>query len=432
MKEPIRIAILEFPGTNCEQETAEAVIRAGMQPSYHRWNMDRDNLADFDGYIIPGGFSYEDRSRSGVIAAGDPVLTALKAESRKGKPVLGICNGAQILVESGMVPGIEGYRIGAALAENRRIADGKLQGTGFYNAWVHMRTDANVKPNAFTLQQTDEPVMRIPAAHAEGRFEFPDELLGEIEQQGLIAYRYCDPRGNLSPDFPHNPNGSAANCAGVLNAEGNIMALMPHPERTPAGDSVFSAMREYILRRSEKEISSISFLPSHLGAKPDALQPYRRDPQTRELVIGMIITDNAAVSVEQALRSQGAAVSVHRYIHWEIEFDPGTSEDQKDLIGEQILAAGELYNPNKEYPAAIETSAYDYCALVRQKEDTRGEHVHFTLTNWFSIQGVTRITSGVLWVIRPDTTAQARQSLRIAKASGLLANPISHRSWMYE
>jgi phosphoribosylformylglycinamidine synthase len=432
VKEPIRIAILEFPGTNCEQETSEAVIRAGMQPSYHRWNMDRKNLAEFDGYIIPGGFSYEDRSRSGVIAAGDPVLTVLKEESRKGKPVLGICNGAQILVESGMVPGIEDYRIGAALAENRRIADGKIQGTGFYNAWVNIKADPHVEPNAFTPETDNESVMRIPAAHAEGRFEFPEELLTEIEQRGLVAYRYTDPKGNVSPDFPHNPNGSTANCAGLLNAEGNIMALMPHPERTAAGDSVFSAMREYILARRKKVISSIAFLSSHLGAKPEALQPYRRDPQTRELIIGMIITDNAAVSVEQALRSQKAAVSVNRYVHWEIEFEPGTSEDQKDLIIEQVIATGELYNPNKEYPATIETAAADYRVLVRQKTDTKGEHVHFTLTNWFSIVGVTRITSSILWVISPDETGHIQQSLQIVESSGLLANPISHRSWMYE
>jgi phosphoribosylformylglycinamidine synthase len=210
------------------------------------------------------------------------------------------------------------------------------------------------------------------------------------------------------------------------------MALMPHPERTAGGDSVFSAMREYILRQRTKKISSISFLSSHLGAKPEALPPYRRDPQTRELIIGMIITDNAAVSVEQALRSQKAAVSVSRYVHWEIEFDPGTSEDQKDLIIEQVIATGELYNPNKEYPATIETATPDYRVLVRQKTDTKGEHVHFTLTNWFSIQGVTRITSGVLWVIRPDETAHIQQSIQIVESSGLLANPISHRSWMYE
>lgn len=130
------IGVIQFPGTNCERETSEAIRRAGMQPVSHRWNMSIQRLSSYDGFVIAGGFSYEDRSRSGIIAAQDPIMDAIKIESEKGKPVLGICNGAQILVESGMVPGIEGYLPGAALTTNRRVEQGTLLGTGFYNAWI--------------------------------------------------------------------------------------------------------------------------------------------------------------------------------------------------------------------------------------------------------------------------------------------------------
>src|SRR3990167_2794541 len=103
-----------------------------------------------DGYIIVGGFSYEDRSRAGVIAALDPVMLEIKAQSESGKPILGICNGAQILVETGLVPGIENNRVGMVLTENKRVVDGKILGTGYYNAWINMRLSDHYQRNVFT------------------------------------------------------------------------------------------------------------------------------------------------------------------------------------------------------------------------------------------------------------------------------------------
>lgn len=432
MKGTIRIAVIEFPGTNCEQETAEAIIRAGMEPVYHRWNMSHKLLEAYDGFIIPGGFSYEDRSRSGVIASQDPLILKLREQSEAGKPILGICNGAQILVESGLVPGIEGYRIGAALAENRRMQDGKIQGTGFYNAWVNIIADQESRNSAFIDKGSHQSPMTMPAAHAEGRFTFTPEVLETIRQRGLIAFRYCDESSTSSPEFPVNPNGSQDNCAGLFNAAGNAMALMPHPERTHGGDRIFTAMRSYIERNRELKPEYPEFLPKELAALSREPERYAAPSDCREIIVGLIITDNAAVSVEQALRSQGADVSVKRYVHWEICFEPGLTEDEQDNVIEQIAKSGELYNPNKEYETKIEPEENDYCRLVRQHEDTRGEHVSFTLTNWFSIRGITSIRHGIIWSIHPDKATDNWKSVEIIETSHLLANPISYRSLKYE
>src|SRR5579862_899572 len=122
----MRIGVIQFPGSNCERETMLAIKRAGMQPIEFLWNEAKEKLNDMDGYVIVGGFSYEDRSRAGIIAALDPIMQEIKMQSEKGKPILGICNGAQILVETGLVPGLENNKIGMVLTENKRIADNKI------------------------------------------------------------------------------------------------------------------------------------------------------------------------------------------------------------------------------------------------------------------------------------------------------------------
>src|SRR5947209_6317167 len=125
----MRIAIIQFPGSNCERETLLAVKRAGMIPQEFLWNESTEKLADFAGYIIVGGFSYEDRSRAGIIAALDPVMQILRQQSQLGRPILGICNGAQILVEAGLVPGLESDKLGLVLTENKRVQQGHVLGT---------------------------------------------------------------------------------------------------------------------------------------------------------------------------------------------------------------------------------------------------------------------------------------------------------------
>ncbi len=124
------IAIIQFPGSNTERETLMACHRAGLNPVEFLWNEAPEKLSKFDGFVIVGGFSYEDRSRSGIIASLDPIMKQVRIEADFGKPVLGICNGAQILVESGLVPGLKDHRLGIAMTDNKRIKDGGVIGVG--------------------------------------------------------------------------------------------------------------------------------------------------------------------------------------------------------------------------------------------------------------------------------------------------------------
>ena len=201
----MKIAIIQFPGSNCERESMLAVKRAGMESFEFLWNMPSENLINCDGYFIVGGFSYEDRSRAGIIASLDPVIKVLRQEADKGKPVLGICNGAQILIETGLVPGLKNNNLGMALAANEKKKKGELIGTGFYNGWVNIIPSTESDKSAFTSQLKQNEILRIPVAHAEGRFVTSPSIMKIIKDNHLDTFCYCTTKGGLDLDFPVNP-----------------------------------------------------------------------------------------------------------------------------------------------------------------------------------------------------------------------------------
>ncbi|MDO9694732.1 MAG: phosphoribosylformylglycinamidine synthase I, partial [Candidatus Latescibacteria bacterium] len=217
-----RIAVLQLPGMNCEDESARALAAAGARPEIFRWTRPAAELAGFDGYLVPGGFSYQDRVRAGAVAAKDPLLEALLAADAAGKPILGICNGCQVLVEAGLVPGLARGRIEVALAPNR--IPGRR---GYFSRWVVLEAVAGSRCRFLDgLPRT----LPVPIAHAEGRFTHEDPAyFARLRDDGLLAYRYAAAR----PDGggPGNPNGSLLATAAITNPAGNVLAMMPHPER---------------------------------------------------------------------------------------------------------------------------------------------------------------------------------------------------------
>ncbi|ARG98367.1 phosphoribosylformylglycinamidine synthase I [Legionella micdadei] len=417
----IRIGLIQFPGSNCERETALAVKRAGMEPVEFLWNEPLEKLRSLDGYIIVGGFSYEDRSRAGIIAALDPVIQEIKAQSEKRKPILGICNGAQILVESGLVPGLENHHQSIALTENKRILDGKIVGTGFYNSWVHMRLSTNHQHNAFTHYLTPADFIYLPIAHAEGRFLMDESLLDTIEKQGLNLFQYCDAEGNIINNFPINPNGSAGNIAAVSNQQGNILAMMPHPERTPNGDAIFTSMRDYIADNRNQTGYTI-----HQSKNPIKPQHFDKIPGSHLCLVKLIITDNQALTVQKTLRRLGFPVTVNRFEHWEIDCD--SAEGLKILNQSELL-----YSPRKEH----EVPATEFCTnnavsiLVRPKEDLKGQQTLQTLKTHYLVQQVKQIKHGVVWQFKSEDADLTRLIDAILLTS-IIGNPYAHEHYIYQ
>lgn len=414
----MRIAVVQFPGSNCERETMLAIKRADMEAIEFLWNESLDKLRNCDGFVIVGGFSYEDRSRAGIIAALDPVMNELKAQSDQGKPILGICNGAQILVESGLVPGLEDSKTGVALTTNKRIANGKILGTGFYNAWINLRLSAHYQRNAFTRYLKPQDIMRIPVAHAEGRFVMSQALWHEIEMQGLHVLQYCNEQGEIIDQFPVNPNGSMHNIAALTNKAGNVMAMMPHPERSINGNPIFQSMRDYIATGAHIKTTELSYYP-----RQHKFPVYKKTVTSEECIIDLIITDNEALTVQNTLNQLGIPVSVARQIHWEI------STPSADVI-QKVKKTGLLYNERKE----IETQPHRQASkslLVRAKEDLLGQKTLQTLQNHFLIRDIHALQHGVLWHFSCKEGDISHWMDCILKTN-ILFNPNAHDCYHYE
>jgi phosphoribosylformylglycinamidine synthase subunit PurQ / glutaminase len=235
------VAIIQLTGSTHEHEIILAIERANMTPVKFLQNEPRDKLLNCQGYIITGG-----------VTAQDPLLQLIREQSEIGKPVLGIGDGAKILVESGLVPGIEDHKVGMALADNLR---------GYCDDWVHMRLTDEYQYNAFTRHLKPKQVLRVPFAHSEGRFVIPKALLLEMQVNGLNVFQYCDEKGKVTDEFPVNPSGSVNNIAAVSNKNGNVMAMMPHPECTPEGDAIFNSMREYITEGYKQHAQPLAYYP---------------------------------------------------------------------------------------------------------------------------------------------------------------------------
>ena len=211
----MKVGVVVFPGSNCDHDTYHVLKHVCGQEARFVWHKDSD-LSGLDAVVLPGGFSYGDYLRTGAIARFSPVMGAVKQFASQGGPVLGICNGFQILQEAGLLPG--------AMLRNRTVK--------FLSQPVHVRVERDD-----TIATAGVPigtVMTMPIAHGEGNFFMPDPELDRLEADGQVVFRYVDVAGRL--DDAANVNGSARAIAGVCNRSRNVVGLMPHPERASEGE----------------------------------------------------------------------------------------------------------------------------------------------------------------------------------------------------
>jgi phosphoribosylformylglycinamidine synthase I len=206
----MKFAVVQFPGSNCDQDCIHALNAIQGATAEYVWHKD-SSLEGFDAVVLPGGFSYGDYLRSGAIARFSPIMRSLKSFAAGGGIVIGICNGFQILCESGLLPG--------ALVRNR--------GLHFICEHVRVRIERHNSP--FTNAAWTGAVLHLPIAHGEGCYFADDVILHRLELEGRVLLRYCDARGRTTDAA--NPNGSKDNIAGICNEDRNVFGLMPHPER---------------------------------------------------------------------------------------------------------------------------------------------------------------------------------------------------------
>lgn len=212
----MKIGIVVFPGSNCDYDCLTSLRRLAKEQGLSNvevdfvWHKDT-NPGKFDAYVLPGGFSYGDYLRCGAIARFSPVMEEVCRHVKEGRPVIGICNGFQILCEAGLLPG--------ALYMNKNL--------NFICEHVFLRTERN--DTIFTKDCAEKEVLNIPIAHGEGNYYADDATLEKLEAENLVAFRYCTEDGIVTPEI--NPNGSRNNIAGIYNEARTVLGMMPHPER---------------------------------------------------------------------------------------------------------------------------------------------------------------------------------------------------------
>lgn len=206
----MRFGVIVFPGTWSDRDCCHAVGDVLKQPVSYVWHKETD-LSAFDCVILPGGFSYGDYLRPGAIARFSPVMAAVERFAAQGKLVIGICNGFQILCEAGLLPGV-------------LLSNAHLQ---YRCQWVNLKVENVSTP--FSSACKKGQVLRIPISHHDGNYYADEETLNELESTGRVVFRYCTPDGAVTPDA--NPNGALHNIAGIVNKQGNVLGMMPHPER---------------------------------------------------------------------------------------------------------------------------------------------------------------------------------------------------------
>lgn len=206
----MKFAVVVFPGSNCDADCFHVISEVLHEEVEYVWHQETD-VSKFDCVILPGGFSYGDYLRTGAIARFSPVMNAVLQFAKKGGLVLGICNGFQILLEAGLLPG--------AMLRNNSLK--------FICKYIHIRSENVNTP--FSNQCKVGESLRIPIAHGEGNYFVDEATLQKMKQKGQIVFKYCDEAGHVTQES--NPNGSLENIAGITNEEGNVLGMMPHPER---------------------------------------------------------------------------------------------------------------------------------------------------------------------------------------------------------
>ncbi len=207
----MRFGVVVFPGTWSDTDCYYVVKDILGQDADYVWHQER-SLNTYDCVVLPGGFSYGDYLRAGAIARFSPVMTALQDFADAGGLVIGICNGFQILCEAGLLPGV--------LRRNQHLE--------YRCQWTNLRTERT--DTAFSRRCQPGQVLQVPVSHGEGNYFADDATLGRLEEEGRVLFRYCGPDGTVTK--ADNPNGSAHNIAGILNDQGNVLGMMPHPERS--------------------------------------------------------------------------------------------------------------------------------------------------------------------------------------------------------
>ncbi len=397
--------MLTFPGNNCETETVRALKTQGFQSEVFLWNREPNELKNFDGVVIPGGFSFEDRGRSGIVSSQEPIFSTLHEMANAGTPILGICNGAQMLVESGLILSDGNTIPTLALLDNKRTNEaGEILGTGFYHSYRTLKP-VNTKTPFSNFSEN----IHIPIAHGEGRFTFTPEMEKEVLSKNLIVFTYVNEKGEADTHYPTNPNGSFQNAAAICNPQGNVVALMPHPERNKNGNPVFVSLWNYFQNKETVELNNETLSVTDF----ENIVPQKINKNEIVVLVRLKISDKTEKTFINVLDED----NIKRREKWGFYIDSTASTEEKIKTISRVISSGELVNLNKQWVVAkIDGEWYDWtdshtfeksdarfieenCFIVEAKEDFKGQEKQQHLSHVLADANIQNIKYGVCWEV---------------------------------
>lgn len=387
-----KVAIIYFPGSTGISSVQRALTAVGLAHERVLWNT-TDSLNSYDAFILPAGCSYGNRIRPGVVAAHTAMMRQLKQAAGHGKPILGIGNGCQILIEAGVLPGVEPAVLAGATTMNVRKQAQDIIGVEFYHSKVYVKHVVADRRTVFTNGLPIGTVLPARVADTAGCFTFPEELALELERNQQIVLKYCTAEGAVLNDFPTNPNGAMWGIAGLCNPAGNVVGYIPELERDDQGTVMFAGLQRSLTR---------PFVPS---GKPLQWQPgtatvkrYHPSVESLNIYVESAQTICAARMAEALLRQRDFHVNVQCKRYWEIWHD--VDKQQLEVITKALVASSVLLNDAiDQYTVQLAPAGEAVRILVRDMNDYKGKYAIQQLRQKNSTLEINNIIQGTLWEV---------------------------------
>ena len=441
-----RVVILQIPGVNCEYETARILEAVGLEARIVRSNEPASVLGEFDAYVLPGGFAFQDRIRAGAVAAKLPAVERIAAESERGKPVLGICNGAQVLVEAGLVPGLRPGHVEMALAPNHAP-----RRQGYLCRWVRVRAEEGPGRKIWGSALPLGEIAPLPMAHGEGRFETADpEVLSRIQKEGLALFRYVDAAGHPASRYPDDPNGAPLPGRGDHKPIGERARDHAAPGTRFLAQAGSARVARCLGRtapclgrivRCARGLRSRAVSLRVAGARPRGRARCRGVPVSAVLLTRYKIADLAAwTALETGRRLLPPGCTLHRLVREELYlFEPEAGKSPHAFeapLNQAIESSNFFVNPNKERFRFLTSSGRGeslaapegaWGILARPRDETRDEGLRARLSREHPIEGLGAIRRARLWWLWTEGSAIKECYEQIGPVTGtrrgLLVNP---------
>ncbi len=400
-----RVAIIYFPGTTGVPQVQHALLAVGL--SYQRvlWNT-TESLSQYDAFILPAGFSFGDRIRAGVIAAHTPVMQQLCQAAQQGKPILGIGNGCNILVEAGLLPGATPLGLAGALTTNVRSKTQGIMGVGLYHSAVHIKYIAPTQRSVFTSQLALNAILPAQVNDRAGAFVFPLDLLNALERNQQILFKYCTASGTVENDFPVNPNGSQASIAGLCNPTGNVVGYIPELERDEQGAVLFQGLRQSLAQPITPITQPLPWHPN-----PIIIRRYQSAIESLDFYVQTAQTQAASRSAETVLQRAGFNVHVQCQQYWEVWHDAPTervTELMKTIINSSVLFQPQL----DHYQLQWQPDNTTVTVLVRDITDYIGKYAIQQLHHQYNVTELENCLQGIIWKFTLPATTDITERLQ--------------------